>query len=429
MNDGQIIETKYRSGKFGSVVIKSVDETLAAKMPQLRLPSMGDEARSAFRNVIAYEVPPANGSLADFLALAEARGYSAHPCDWIPEFNWLYAGRHPRMYQPWTDFLSEHGYTKFHGGNTLTADNWKRFSPGQRHGPLKARIVEGREDDFATVKSIAGAHAASVRAEIVGAVYAWGSFNGCYPWQVPLLEYFAHDPSDKVRAIALDKLDKMGKFTTPEAHARVIADELVVTAETVTYRNPPEHPSGFLFIPFMCATFDSLAQALGLTTRQLAERADLEAFRMGNFSILVALSADLEARSILATRALDMGRGGESMSLSWFDGVEPGLWRRGLEAMKASPYSNSVQEYLGDKTGTMSLAELLEWDAWEHMRQSVTRQIKERKLPVNIMYDPLRYLAKIVDKQAAQAILDEAIGLGMKPDNPRLTMLRFNLAL
>ncbi|TAD72772.1 MAG: hypothetical protein EAY70_13425 [Sphingomonadales bacterium] len=245
---------------------------------------------------------------------------------------------------------------------------------------------------------------------------------------MPLLEYFARDPSDKVRMIAQTKLEKMGDFTTAEAYARVIAKHLMVTADRVTWKAAPEHPSGFLFRDFACVTFEALAEALGLTSAQLAERADLIDFKMSNFS-MAAGSADPAARAILAARALDLGLGGESIPLGWFKGAETGLWRRGLEAMKLSPYVNSVQDYLGDKTGTMSLAELREWNAWEHMRISVTRQIKERKLPINTAYDPLRYLAKIIDKQAAQAVIDEALSLGMKPDNPRLTMLRLNLAL
>jgi hypothetical protein len=413
---------RYAGGESGSTF--TVGEDLAAQLPKLALPTMSEEARAAFRAVLAYETRTSS----DMFALVEARGFTAHPCDYIPEFRWQFCGRHSAIYQPWTDWLSEHEITKFHSGNMITPKNYRRFPKSQRHGPIKHLIRLGKDSDFAEIKAIAEANPASARAELAADIYAWGSFDGCYPWQVPLLEYFARDPSDKVRIIAQTKLEKMGEFTTVEAHARVIAEHLMVTADRVSWKVPPEHPSGFLFRNFASVTFEALAEALGLTSAQLAERADLIDFKMSNF-YMPAGSAGLEARAILAARALDLGLGGESIPLVWFEGAEPGLWRRGLEAMKASPYVNSVQEHLGDKTGTMSLAELREWDAWEHMRISVTRQVKERKLPVNISYDPLRYLAKIIDKEAAQAVLDEALSLGMKPDNPRLTMLRLNLAL
>lgn len=428
MHIGQLIENRHRDREFGTIKIKAVDEALAAQLPALRLPVMGDEARAAFRAILAHEKPPANGSLVDFLALAEARGFSAHPCDWIPDYDWKYAGRHPELYQPWVDWLSEHGITKYHSGNTITPENYRRFAPSQRGDPVKKLIRAGRDDDFAQIRAIAEANPASVRAELASSIYAWGSFDGCYPWQVPLLEYFLRDPSDKPRMIAQTKLEKMGQFTTAEAYARVIAEHLNVTADRVTWKAAPDNPMGFLFREFACVTFAALADALGLSSAQLAERADLTDFKMSNFS-MAAGSADPEARAILAARALDLGMGGESIPLGWFKGAEPSLWRRGLEAMKLSPYVNSVQDYLGLQTGTMTTAEMREWREFDFMRNSVVAQLTRGKLPVNKQYDPLRYLGKIVNKEAAQQVIDEALALGMEPDNPRLTMLRFNLAL
>lgn len=423
MHTGQLIENRHRHPGTVVIKIKAVDEALAAQLPPLRLPMMGDEARAAFRTVLAYEKPPANGALVDFLALAEARGFAANPCDWIPDYDWKYAGRHPELYQPWVDWLSENGFTRFHRGNTLTAENLKRFAPSQRYWVIIDLIRKGQHTDFAEIKAIASAHPASIRAEIAGIIHAWGSFDGCYPWQRPLIEHFLADPSAKVREVARKKLSEV---TTVEHNAQFIAAQMEVTAERVAYRVPPENPAGYLYRQFACVTFAALAEALQLTPVELAERAD---FSNSGHIWLAARTASPEVRAILLRRALDCGTSGESIPLRWFHGAEPDLWRRGLEAKKASPYVNSVQDYLGDKTGTMSLAELREWDAWEHMRISVTMQIKERRLPVNISYDPLRYLAKIIDKEAAKAVLDEALSLGMKPDNSRLTMLRFNLAL
>lgn len=45
------------------------------------------------------------------------------------------------------------------------------------------------------------------------------------------------------------------------------------------------------------------------------------------------------------------------------------------------------------------------------------------------MQDPLRAVALVIDKRAASEALNEAIVLGMKPSNPRLTMLKLNMAL
>ena len=177
MSEGRLVLTKLRSRESGPVVLKSVDERLAARLPDLRLPTMPHEARDAFRAILAYEAPPANGSLVNFLQLAQNRGYSADPCDWIPDYDWKYAGRHPELYQPWVDWLSEAGLTKFHSGNRITPENFARFSPGQRDGPIKDLIRDSRVNDFQGIKEIAETCPASVRAVLAESISAWGSID------------------------------------------------------------------------------------------------------------------------------------------------------------------------------------------------------------------------------------------------------------
>lgn len=77
MGEGQLVITKYEDPEHGTVFLKSVDEELAARLPDLRLPRIGERARAAFRAILAYEKPSANGSVVDVLHLTEARGYCA----------------------------------------------------------------------------------------------------------------------------------------------------------------------------------------------------------------------------------------------------------------------------------------------------------------------------------------------------------------
>ncbi len=429
MSASQLVVTKVRNREHGTILLKSVDEDLASKLPDLRLPIMPDEARAAFRAILAYEAPPANGSLVDLLQFAEVRGYAAHPCDWIPDYDWKYAGGHPRLYQPWVDWLSEEGLTKFHQGNTLTPENFQRFSPGQRGGPIKALIRKGRSDDFAEVKAVAEAQPASARALIVNSISAWGSFDGCYPWQVPLLEYFAADKSDKVRSIARASLEKMGSLLTEEDYARKLANHITIRPDGVGYAVAPTPHTFPFFKEFTCVSFAALANALGLTPTELASRSDLDGLGKELMGV-AAVSGDPESRTILANRYLDKGTGGESLSLMLFEGLAKPIRARGLQAMFQSPYMDSVQEYLGAETGTLDAPSMRNWSAYQQLGEIVTDELKKkRQLPVNIIYDPLRCLGKVVNKEVARQVLDEAIGHGMSPDNPRLTMLKFNLAL
>lgn len=360
MSEGQLVITKLRDREYGNILLKSVDEDLAARLPELRLPTMGDPAREVFRTILAYEKPPANGSLVDFLQLAEARGYCAHPCDWIPDYDWKYAVRHPELYQPWVDWLSDAGLTKFHSGNRITPENFRRFSAGQRDGPIKVLIREGRHDDFAAIKAIAAAQPASARRAIVGSIYAWGSFDGCYPWQVPLIDHFLADKSDDVSALARTKRFSVGEFATEDAYARKLAGVLTVTADTVRYTVPPEPYGAPFFRELACVSVDALARTLGLSPAELARRVDLDGLGKDLMSV-IAGTGDVEARSIFATRLLDRETGGENLALSLFEGVAPPLWERGLQAMLKSPYVNSVQDYLGARTGTLDAVRMREW--------------------------------------------------------------------
>lgn len=428
MSECQLVLTKYRRREFGTVVIKSVDKGLAARLPDLRIPRMPDEARAAFRTILAYEVPPANGSLVDFLQLAENRGYSAHPCDWIPDYDWKHAGRHPELYQPWVDWLSETGFTKFHSGNSITSENFARFSPGQRDQPIRDLIESGRDNNFYEIKKIAEANPGSVRAALAKSIRAWGMFNGCYPWQVPLLRYFLGDKSEKVSTIARERLDKMGPLTTEIACARVLAGHITVEPDVVRWSVPQGELSYPFIKEFACTSFAAVAEALDLSPIELAHRVNLDGLGKSLMHI-ASKSADIDARIIMATRWLDQATDGETCPFSSLDDAPISLWKSGLHAMLWSHYWNSVEDYLGAKSGTLDYPEFVDWLAYEAMPASITNELEGGKLPINTAYDPLRVLGKIVSKAAARQLLDDALALGMKPDNPRLTMLKFNLAL
>jgi hypothetical protein len=70
---------------------------------------MRQAARSAFRALLRHEKPTGNMSVNDILRLAEARGYVAHPSDWIPKASSTV--HYPRRYRQWVEWLAAKGYT------------------------------------------------------------------------------------------------------------------------------------------------------------------------------------------------------------------------------------------------------------------------------------------------------------------------------
>lgn len=421
MSLGKLEKVKFRSREFGTVEIYRADAELQSNLPKLSLPPMNEAARSAFRAVIDYEKPSANGSLSDHLALAQARGYSAHPGDWMPHIE--LPGQHLPLYQPWVEWLSENGLTRFHeDANRLTEENWERWKSLPRLRAFARLLRDDQDAAFELLKAVAPSQPASTRLALLGWITAGASFSGNYPRQVPLIRYFLEDRSAKVRAAAAAKLQKMNGLETEEAHAAELAKHLIVTEERVTYRVPPEPHTYPFWINWHCTTFDALAAALGLSSEELALKSDIEALG-SNFYSLVTLTAAVEARSIIASRLLDAGKP-ENMSAHLFKGVDRALWERGLRATFRSNYWNSVQEFLGPERGTLNESQMRELYAYENLQVTITRDYAE-----NGAYDPLRVVALSVNKEAAAQLLGEALSLGMKIDNPRLTTLKFNLAL
>lgn len=401
------------------------DAQLASRLPDLRLPRMNEAARAAFRAVLDCERPPGNGSLMDFLALAEARGFCGHPADWVPAFDddpYL-----PPLYQPWVDWLSEHGLTRFHDGNWLTEDNWDRWKPRPRLRAFRKLLRETPQAAADLLMTMAPSQPAAIRLALLGEIDAGGAFYGNYPRQVPMLRFFLADPSARIRAAAEEKLARMNGLQTEAAHAAELARHIEVSGGRVTYGTPPAPHTSPWSVQYSCTTFDHLAAALGLSPRDLARQADLEGLGSNFLSLLVG-TGDVESRAIVAARMLEAFPP-DQIPIRLFRGVERPLWERGLRAFFRSEYSGSVEEFLGPEIGTLSPAQMPQLLFYERLDQSVINELEAGTLPVNIRYDPLRALGLVLRKDAAQEALNRAVSLGMKADSPRLTMLKFNMAL
>jgi len=424
---GELIIEKRRSREFGSIQFCRADETLAENLPDLAVPRMNEGARAALRAVIEFEQPPANGSMADCLALAEARGFCADPRDWLPGYD--LPGRHLPLYQPWVDWIAENGLAPFHEYNTLTAANWDRWKPKPLDGALRRSCLnEPWMTDI--VLNHSAAIPAAQRELILQVLSASRDENVIHRWQVPLIEHFLNDRLPKIRAAAQAKLnhklsDQWRKEQAVE-HAAALARHLTVQNGRVSYAVRSEPHLMPFYTEWQNTTFAALAQALGLTPLQLAHGAELD-FLDSQFVSLAARSEDVDVRTIIAQRVLATKEPSE-IPLGLFRDLDPGLRQRMLEAQFKSQYWHSVQEFLGPERGFLTPEQMHQMSAYEAVKVSMRIQLEQGK-PVNISYDPLRAVAYSVGKEAAQELLDLVVTAGMKPDHPHLTMLYLNLAL
>ena len=100
-----------------------------------------------------------------------------------------------------------------------------------------------------------------------------------------------------------------------------------------------------------------------------------------------------------------------------------------MDAIYNSQYPSSVFDFPNFIKGSLTYNLIRKVSHYKGLAQSITDELKDGKLPVNIRYDPLRILGLLANKNAAREILTEAISIGIDQNNPRLTMLKFNLAV
>jgi len=423
MTNGEIVTVRRAHG----CGLYRADAALALRLPELRLPRMQDEARAAFRAVLDYEQPPSNGSLEDFLRLAEARGFCAHPCDWIPSFN---DDPHQiALYQPWVDWLSENGVTPFHSGNKLTKENWPLWKPKSRAKAFDRLFKNDPQFALELVTALGATLPSADRQALLEAIGYTGWYSGVSPRQFEVVKYFLGDRLERIRTAAAGMVAKSQVLEAEDVSAEDLATELAmhiaVSDASVKYKTPVAPHLKPFGARHERTTFDVLAKALRLSAQDLAQRCDFEDLG-AHFMAMMYRTADVEARSLIAARLLDQNK---AVHFALFKGVARPLWERGLRATFKSHYFSEVGEFLGIESGTLDASAMRELACFQFLDRSVTNELETGKLPVNGMYDPLRALALVVDKDAAKSALERAFSLGMKEDNPRLTMLKCNMAL
>ncbi len=384
---------------------------------------MPPKARAAFRALLDYEKPPGNGSVNDILQFAEARGFVAHAADWVPYS--LGDDQYPQRYEPWAIWLADKGYTPFWPGVRLTAENWSRWSKEPREDAFAALLRRDRRSALDLLMTLGAAEPAHIRRSLLAGFDAGRSFSGMQSADVSVLYNFLKDKAPKVREMAKYKLDNLQGLQSEEANAAKVAQFFTRSDDGSIQCALALHES----TDGSClahTTFDVLAEVLGISPEDLARRIDLADFR-DRLRILILTTASEACRAILAKRLVDAGIAEGNPKL--FVAADRDTWEKGLRMTFASVYPSPVFEFLGRAAGTLDTPVIREIDRGWHLGKSVTRELEEGKLPVNTRYDPLRVLALLANKAAAQNLLDEALSLGMAPDNARLSMLRFNLAL
>ncbi len=400
----------------------SLDEAFANEVPKPELPYMPDAARAALRDVMAHERPVSNGCMKDVLLFAAARGYYAHPADWIPTFRG--DNRFPAIYQPMVNWLAENGHIPFFEGVALTEGNFDGYSARTRCAAFRNLLRADRSAAYDLLLSVGARKNAQVRFELLSQIDAGGGFAGIYPTDVPVLQKFLNDPSKKVRGLVERKLESTWGLDTREAHAKAIAHHFTI-GENGDLFIAPEFPEANLIQHCWSTDLDALARVLGVSSMELVSNVSLEDFK-GNVFKLFPRTGDIEARKVLAKRLVTAGL---ECPASLIGVIAPEDWKKALRKTFKSELPSTVFDFLGDKAGTLDISMVRQIRHYSDLKSSVLEELNSGTLPINHTYDSLRILALVADKEAANAVMREAIDAGIAENNPRLAMLKFNLSL
>ncbi len=410
-----------------------VTEDIASQMPDLGLPKMPEDARAAFREVLKYERPPGNGSVHDILILSQARGYCAHPGDWVPSSEG--DNQFPKTYEPWAAWLAENNYTPFYEGVRLTVDNFDRWKPQARASAFRNLRREDRETANNFFLTVCARKPAAIRRKLAAEIGRHSMFSGPYPHDVPILRQLLNDRDAQIRDEAARKLELMKGLETSEDHAKAILhyfeisrkgplSEFGETGAPEVIISPEIHEARVMR-HCRSTDLDTLAGLLGVTARDFVSGFDLEHFK-GEVCVLILSTIDTEARHMLARRLVEAGR---ECPVPLDRDADPELWQKALERKFESEYPFSIFSYLKPIVGALDITSVRKIKGYLYFVPSIQRELETGELPVNKWYDPLRFIALAASKDAATELMEEARTAGIAENNPRLTMLKLNLAL
>jgi len=401
------------AGQLRDVALRPVppaDASARPDLPSLDKPQMPDAARAPFRALIAQ------GWGIKALLVADARGFRAHPLDWFPAAS---TEDLPDTYLPWQDWVrgvvAEPATT-----SDLSDETWGYFSPGARIPVLKAM----REIDPGKARELIAGHLAGELAEARLALVRVLQV-GLGPDDIPVLSGLATDKSSKVKALAASLLGRLGVGAGQAADMAELAaffkvgatgllkKSITITAtptKTNAQRNRRDELLGLV-------TVGDLAGALGVAQDDLVDGADLDDQTMPAFVGLVArtgtdVQADRLARRLLPKRM--------QLAMELLPRASATTRRQAMESLLATRSETYILTLLTELEP--DLAEpggVVHSQAFAGILSRLDADKRQDLFPLSF----------VCTAPAAQAVLDRLIEAGVRPHDPWLSPLWFNLAL
>lgn len=396
-------------------------------LPRLALPALPEGLRPPFR-VALRQASDARGRMR-VARLAAARGFVAHPFDWMPTASDLEA---PPVYAPWLDWQAQGGGKIERVLDELKAESWDDFYPAAR----RIALADIRRSDPAKARALLEAKAGGEAAEARLALIALLRVNPSAA-DVPYLQSLSGDRSGKVKQLAARLLARIGQAAT-DGEASADATELagfIEQARTGLVRRRiiymPRELKSQEQMQRRAELFDN-CQLIDLAARfGVGEEDFIAGWQLGGkdgadgaFAAMVAASGGDAAVARLAERLLAVSDLGALLRL--LPRLDETARRSFTKTALAGgiallPLLNAADEI---EAGMLDQDELTGSRLYQEVRAAIVgRTETDRRV-----FD-LAAFGFLATASAADAIVTDLTAAGLASADPSLALLRFNAAL
>ena len=417
---GQALDVAFRPAAPKSL-------TRRAPLPRLALPALPDRLRPLFRAALR-QASDGRGRMR-VAVLAAARGFVAHPLDWMPAASDLDI---PPVYAPWSDWQAQGDGKTARVLEELNAENWDDFYPAARRIALAAI----RRSDPAKARALLEAKAAGEAAEARLALIELLRVN-LSAADALYLQSLSTDRSGKVKQFAARLLARIGQAATGSETAADVTElaGFIDQGRTGLLRRrtiyTPRELKSNAQMQRRAELFEN-CQLLDLAARLDASEEELVAgWQFGGkagadseFAGMVAASGSDAAVAQFGERLLALG------DLASLRQLLPRLGdtaRRGFAVAALAggaamlPMLNATEEI---QPGSFGRDDLMNSRLYKEIRAAIAgRNDTDRRT-----FD-LGAFGFLATSSAAEAILADLTAAGLASADPSLALLRLNAAL
>lgn len=410
-------------------LLPAPDERLShlPALPTLAFPTLEPALRPAFRRLIAAEKTGASVTLV--VGLLASRGRVPHPFDWMPS---AHAEGLPEVYAPWIDWAA--GDVSAEAESELTEESWEDFTPARRVAAWRLLRRRDRAAAIALLASRLPGEEAGVRLSHLAALESDLDED-----DLPLLEGFAQDRSQKVRALVESCRARLETGEPDPGALAALADFFRMAGFLGKRRLEPIPVSTRAKVARRTELLDSLplsawAEGFGLTPEGAVQawRCEVDPGADAAVSRMIARTAPASLVTVFLRRLIEgkhFAPGTIEPMLVRLDGEQrTELIRAALE--KSDLMLTTLADWAQLELGRQS-ADLIRRSAgWKAIEQAVREEKKAADARDEIGLRPWLFAAGLLaGHEAAAALLGRLRDLGLDPFDPRLAALQFNASL